>query len=651
MAEPAPKRQKLHGRAFYESLGSPKLVLAPMVDQSEFAWRLLSRSFFPPEQRTGMLAYSPMLHARMFADSWKYRESHFECRKEGWEGLQQRNKAMENSTEQNLLKEARPDHLDGNLQCDRPLIVQFCANDPQALLSAAKLVQPYCDAVDLNLGCPQGIAKRGHYGAFLQEDQPLIADMVRTLHAELDIPVTAKMRVLETKEKTLQYAKTLLDAGASILTVHGRRREMKGHATGVADWKMIRHLRQNLPKETVIFANGNILQHGDIQQCLDETGVDGVMSAEGNLYDPSIFAGPPPRDVAGWVDVKREYWTGREGKGGYRVDAVLRRYLDIVHRHALGREPPERKPLFVHSDLHEEDPATAMLEKADGTVDLEAHPSAKRSRTVDSVGATEPNVVNGQHTEESDDRMVKRQKPSTDTLEPTNSHSPADSNNTESLKMSKKQRKAAQKKTAKLALALDGPQARKPPLEHPNSPNIVAMQAHCFHILRPLVSQHHNVRDALARCRAGDIAAYETVLTLTEAAVKEGLLAYAHHPAAFEDAEEPQDVDADDTLASSTAAVRRCRRPFWVCQAYVRPLPHEALEKGSLQLSKKEKRKLEEAGLTRKEVGMEVGPAGDVEAAKSGVPPEGRLVTLETEVGDGEKRERVLVEGEGMVAG
>jgi len=28
--------KKLYGRAFYESLGSPKFVLAPMVDQSEF---------------------------------------------------------------------------------------------------------------------------------------------------------------------------------------------------------------------------------------------------------------------------------------------------------------------------------------------------------------------------------------------------------------------------------------------------------------------------------------------------------------------------------------------------------------------------------------------------------------------------------------
>lgn len=36
MGEKTGKKKKLHGRAFYESIGSPKYVVAPMVDQSEF---------------------------------------------------------------------------------------------------------------------------------------------------------------------------------------------------------------------------------------------------------------------------------------------------------------------------------------------------------------------------------------------------------------------------------------------------------------------------------------------------------------------------------------------------------------------------------------------------------------------------------------
>lgn len=527
VVRPVGGSKKLHGRAFYESIGSPKYVVAPMVDQSEFvrpdergaaaaaavtrlltaecwqAWRMLTRSFLPDEERKKMLAYTPMFHARLFSQDAKYRRSHFQA--------------------------VRPDSdepwLDGNPSMDRPLFVQFCANDPEALLSAAQQVAPYCDAVDLNLGCPQGIARKGHYGAFLQEDQDLIFRLINTLHQQLPVPVTAKIRILETKGETLAYARNVLKAGASILTVHGRRREQKGHLTGVADWQTLRYLRDSLPPETVLFANGNILQGSDLAECLAATGADGVMSAEGNLSDPALFATPPPAGHEG-----REYWRGKDGKGGWRVDAITRRYLDILHRYGLGQEPPQRRPLFVPGD------DTAWIresEQADARAKAEADEPARKRRKKEahsnSAGTTGKN---------------KRDEP---------------------------------------------------------SPNMVAVQPHLFHLLRHFVSKHTDVRDMLARCRKDGIQGYESVLDAVERRVAQGLLDYeATRGESHEEEEEgvaghaepPEEGDdgaqqATDDTQSSKRTVRRCKRPWWVAQPIVRPLPQEALAKGAIRPSRK----------------------------------------------------------------
>ncbi|KAJ2403028.1 tRNA dihydrouridine synthase [Coemansia sp. RSA 2559] len=296
---------RLRGYDLYRKMGSPRHIVAPMVDQSELAWRMLSRNYGAD------LCYTPMFHAKFFGD----------------ENPRYRNEQWQTN------------------ETDRPVFVQFCANDPDVLLKAAQFVGTDADAVDLNLGCPQHIARRGHYGSYLMEDWDLISRLIRKLHENLEIPVTAKIRVYPEVEKTVAYAKMVEAAGAQIIAVHGRLREQKGHKTGLADWAKIKAVKEAV--SVPVFANGNILYFEDVQRCIDETGVDGVMSAETNLYNPALFSGkilPTWQLAEEYLDICESVPT----KGSY-----IRGHLFKLFRYSLPIHVDLRKRLVEACTLEE----------------------------------------------------------------------------------------------------------------------------------------------------------------------------------------------------------------------------------------------------------------------------------------------------------
>ena len=228
-------------------LPSHSRILAPMVGGSELAFRLLCR-------RYGVdLAYTPMMNSQRFAADAAYRQEEFQTTPE-----------------------------------DRPLVAHFSANHPGELLAAARLVQDQCDAIDLNLGCPQRIAHAGHFGSYLldEADRPLVLDIVRTVARDIRIPLFVKIRLLNTVEESITLVRQLHEAGAALVAVHGRYRVNlvgrtgAGARDGPAHLDQIAAIKQALP-HVVIIANGNVVTGDDARANLDTTGADGIMSAEG----------------------------------------------------------------------------------------------------------------------------------------------------------------------------------------------------------------------------------------------------------------------------------------------------------------------------------------------------------------------------------
>jgi tRNA-dihydrouridine synthase 1 len=328
-----PYYKTLHAK--YPILKDKALVVAPMVDQSDLPFRILCRNY------NANLCFTPMVHAKMYHQKISYRRKFWS-------------------------------HTNGTPKEDRPLIVQLCGSDKEHLLYTIKDIIHSAggvDGIDLNCGCPQTIAKRGVYGAFLLEKDNgnLIVDVVKYLVEQVGhlIPISVKVRILPSGvEDSLKLYGRLVDAGASMLTIHGRTRLQKGLKTGKSDWDAIRRVVQLYggPNGIPIVANGGISNLDDVRECLEHTGVDGIMSSEGILEYPPLFtetgteAVQNQRTGPGRVQITREFLDicqtyppeeGGQGNGIKCVRAHVHRYL---HEDLKGRNDV-RKMIAFAQDL------------------------------------------------------------------------------------------------------------------------------------------------------------------------------------------------------------------------------------------------------------------------------------------------------------
>jgi len=185
--------------------------------------------------------------------------------------------------------------LDLDLDAE-PVAVQIAGSEPDQLAIAAQAcVGRGAQIIDINMGCPAKKVCRKLAGSALLQDERLVATILNTVVAAVDVPVTLKFRTGWDREhrNAVQIGKIAEDAGIQSLAIHGRTREDR--YKGAAEYETIARVKESV--EIPVIANGDIETVKKSLEVLRLTNADGLMIGRGAQGRPWIF-----RELAAAVD-------------------------------------------------------------------------------------------------------------------------------------------------------------------------------------------------------------------------------------------------------------------------------------------------------------------------------------------------------------
>ncbi|MBQ2536327.1 MAG: tRNA dihydrouridine synthase DusB [Bacteroidaceae bacterium] len=240
------------------NLGEKPVLLAPMEDVTDQAFRLLCKEF------GASMVYSEFVSADAL--------------------IRNVNRSLE---------KIRVDDR------ERPVAIQIYGRDVPSMVEAAKIVESeaHPDILDINFGCPvKKVAGKGA-GAGMLRNVPLMLDITREVVKAVSIPVTVKTRLgWDHQNKIIvELAEQLQDCGIEALTIHGRTRSQMYQ--GEADWTLIGEVKRNPRMHIPIIGNGDICTAEQAADAFNRYGVDAVMIGRATFGQPWLF-----KDVRTYLD-------------------------------------------------------------------------------------------------------------------------------------------------------------------------------------------------------------------------------------------------------------------------------------------------------------------------------------------------------------
>lgn len=245
------------------------------------------------------------------------------------------------------------DYLGFNTE-EHPVAVQLGGSDPADMARCAVLSQERgYDEVNINVGCPSDRVKNGSFGACLMAQPEVVANCVKAMQAEVDIPVTVKCRIgiddMDEDEDFSRFINIVADAGCDTFIVHARKAWLQGlspkenREIPPLNYPRVHRLKETRP-ELSISINGGIKTLEDTQAQLAL--VDGVMMGREVYSNPYIMASVD-KDIFGdtsatpasrrWLVEQMQAYIERQEDPYFKPWHAARHMLGLFQGQAGGR--------------------------------------------------------------------------------------------------------------------------------------------------------------------------------------------------------------------------------------------------------------------------------------------------------------------------
>ncbi|MBQ6991398.1 MAG: tRNA dihydrouridine synthase DusB [Clostridia bacterium] len=169
----------------------------------------------------------------------------------------------------------------------RPIAIQLFGSDPSIMAESSKEIEKMADIIDINMGCPAPKIVKNGDGSKLLLNPELIREIIKSVVASVNKPVTVKIRKGWDKNNIVatEVAQIAEKAGAAALTIHGRTREE--YYSGSVDLDIIKKVKEKV--KIPVIGNGDVKSIQDAKKMFEYTGVDGIMIGRGALGNPWLI--------------------------------------------------------------------------------------------------------------------------------------------------------------------------------------------------------------------------------------------------------------------------------------------------------------------------------------------------------------------------